>query len=353
MQAQAEIIGNHQESLVSESITVFRPELKQTKAEEDSSMHNNARVIKRINRIESGEPTAQSLAQPLGIAGDDEGKDPTGILPSFNLFARSPSDPVHVGTPSQIASNSNGGRIFQIFSTLTGGAKLLDQLCSETNIGIFRANINTWIDNAMHAFKTRKWHELEINGVRIFQDLHPFEEDRLGHIMQAPDNNFSPEITDAALAFARRQKCKNATEFVNIVEHIATYVSQNAPTPVVRNLLLNDLKNCKSECFKDVANKYIVKTQNIQQFAMTYHFYRYTTDGSRQLTQYEEHLKICRELFGEEVNSSNSIFSEAEENIVTVTYMDEKDLLYTVIIEHLPHSDDITYYKATVSVLDE
>lgn len=352
MQAQAEVIGEHQEALPMESLPGFKTDLKNARKEARSTMYGNGRVIKRINRVDSGEPPVQTLTQPLGIAGDDENAE--GVkskLPTFNLFARSPSDPINVGSPSQVAT-VNPGRIFQIFSATSGAAKMLDQLCSEQNIGIFRANINTWVDNAWRAFKTRKWNELEVNGIKIFQNLHPFEEDRLGQVMQAPGNDFSPEVTDAAVTFAKRQKCKNATEFVNIVDQVSTYVNDNAPTPVVRNLLLTDLKNPKSDSFKDLVTRFQIKT-DLQPFAITYHFYRYTSNNFRELTQFEEHLKICRELFGEEVNSNNAIFSETHEGHVTVTYIDEKDTLYSIVIEHLPHEDDITYFKTTVSILDE
>lgn len=349
-QAQAEVIGEHRDTLPSESLPGFKVDVKNARKEARSTMYGNGRVIKRINRVDSGEPPVQTLTQPLGIAGDDENTDGKR-LPTINLFARSPSDPINVGSPSQVTSSAPT-RIFQIFSSISGATKLLDQLCSEQNIGIFRANINTWIDNAWRAFKTRKWTELEINGIKIFQNLHPFEEDRLGQVMQAPGNDFNPEITEAAVSFAKRQKCKNSTEFVNIVEQVSTYVNDNAPTPVVRNLLLTDLKNPKSESFKDLVTRFQIKTE-LQPFAMTYHFYRYTSDCFRELTQFEEHLKICRELFGEEVNSNNAIFSETHEGHVTVTYIDEKDTLYSIVICHLPHTDDITYFKTTVSILAE
>lgn len=329
-------------------------------------MYGNERVIKRIVKLDGGEMISPSAAvRPLNLAGEgnEEEKKAALLSPTTNLHRSSSNQFLSAGhqqpEPVAITPTQNGtSRVFQVFSAGIGfaGATLqraladpqtLDQICRLPQLGIFRADINTFKDNVMRAFKNRKWWELEINGVKIFEGLHPFEEANLGSTMSADPVNFDPEMIDAALAFARQQKSRSATEFVEVVQHVGTYVAENAPNPIVKNLLLTDLKNPKSKTCQDMAARFV----KLRPVAITYHFYRYM-DESRELSQFEEHLKICRELFGEEVNSNNAIFSETSADTVTVTYLDEKEVAYALVIESIPHETEYQYFKATVSLLD-
>lgn len=319
-------------------------------------MYGNSRVIKRLNKIEYGEPlSTQAVTKPLKLAGEENQEQKVAVLlPSpvanpISSFYNSPIEP-------RASSNFGAGRMFQVFSTGASFAHsaskvMLEELNTTQNVGVFRANISTFLDNVSRAFKCRKWTELEINGNKIFNNLHPFEEDQLGSAMQTPGYEFDPQLTDAALTFARQQKCKNATEFVEVVQHVSQYVNQNAHTPLVRALLINDLKNPKSQSFQDLASKFQLSSK-ITPTAIFYHFYR-LTDTTRELTQFEEHLKICRELFGEEVNSNNAIFSESASDTVSITYVNERDSVFLITIQHIPHKNGITYFMATVSILND
>lgn len=346
-QAQSEVLNTHQDQLQDKQI--FKADLKTTRNKARSTMYGNSRMIKRLNKVDFSEPVPSAVNNQVKVGYTEDSKRLSKSVKVHPQRAEETRSIDSCKTDKDSSSNSSWGPIFsrakRVFSTTTGiytcGKKLYDEHGDKIPRSVWD-NINKFKANVSRAFKNRDWNELDLNGRKVFENLQTFELDQLSSALQTPGYDFDPDLTDAILRVSMQLKCKNATEFAEVANAVVTYVDENARNPLLRALLIEDLKKPNSKSYLDFESKFKLKIDT---------FNYYVQWAANRLPQENDYLEICQGLLTNDVNAKSFIFSKSNENAFSATFINNFDIVYTIVIHLVSLEEDMLEFNINISIL--